>query len=60
MEEKTVVTVDTTTKTPDEPDQPSKKKGCGGSIVVTSAVTSLVALIGIGLLVFRRKKQIDK
>ena len=60
MEEKTVITVDTTTKNPDEPDKPSKKKGCGGSVVVTSVVASSIALIGIGLLVFRRKKQEDK
>ena len=39
-----------------EPETP-KKKGCGGSVVVTSALISCLALAGAGLLVFKKKGQ---
>ena len=42
--------------TPVEPDKPAKK-GCGGSIVATSAFLSVTALAGLGLLLFKKRKE---
>ena len=38
------------------PEEPAKKKGCGSSIVAASAMISLTALLGFGLLSIKRKK----
>ena len=38
------------------PETPTKKKGCGGSIVATSAIISITSLLGVGLLVFKKKE----
>ena len=40
-----------------EPEAPTKKGGCGGSIIASSAILSLVSLLGAGLLVFKKKKE---
>ena len=36
--------------------QPAKKGGCGGSIIATSALLSIVALMGVGLVSIKRRK----
>ena len=41
---------------PSGQEQPAKK-GCGGSIVATSALVSALALAGLGLLIFNKRKQ---
>lgn len=41
-------------ETPSE--EPAKKKGCGGSVVAASALISLTALIGAGLLISKKRK----
>ena len=38
-------------------EQSNTKKGCGGSIIASSIVISSVALAGIGLLAFRKRKE---
>ena len=38
------------------PEQPAKKKGCGGSVIAASALISIVSLAGVALL-FVKKKQ---
>ena len=32
------------------------KKGCGGSVIATSVVLSSLALVGVGLIIFKKKK----
>ena len=39
------------------PVEPSKKKGCGGSIIATSAVLSVISLAGLGLLILKKRKE---
>ena len=39
------------------PSEPSKKKGCGGSIIATSAVLSVISLAGLGLLILKKRKE---
>lgn len=41
---------------PDEPDEPSKKKGCGGSLIAGSAILSITAALGASLLLFKKRK----
>ena len=41
-----------TTPTP----TPTKKKGCGGSIIAGSVIISITSLLGAGLLVFKKKE----
>lgn len=41
--------------TPSE--QPSKKKGCGGSIIATSAIISAVSLLGAILMSYKKKEK---
>lgn len=53
----TVVGTNNNAPTPDEPEQPTKKKGCGGSIIAASALISTLCLAGAGLLVFKKRKQ---
>ena len=42
--------------TPAEPDKPAKK-GCGGSIIAASAIISITALAGFGLLISKKRKE---
>ena len=44
------------TDVPVTPDQPSKKKGCGGSIIAASSLISFVSLIGVGFLYIKKKQ----
>mgnify|MGYP002853513896 CR=1 FL=1 len=44
------------TVSPDD-STPAKKKGCGGSILAASALISVTALIGVGLLAFKKKEK---
>lgn len=50
---------DETPDTPDKPDEPSKpsKKGCGGSIIASSAIISITAALGASLLFFKKRKE---
>ena len=63
LEQKTVVTVDTNKAAPvdpvepEQPEEPAKKKGCGGSLVAASAVVSLISLAGLGLVIYKRRKE---
>ena len=38
-------------------DKPAKKKGCGGSIIATSALLSVLALASVGVLVSKKRKE---
>ena len=40
---------------PDTPSEPAKKKGCGGSIIASSAILSITASLGACLLFIKRK-----
>ena len=42
--------------TPVTPVKPASKGGCGGSIIATSAIISFTALIGVGLLFYKKKQ----
>lgn len=58
----TLTIVGTNNNAPDggdenEPEAPAKKKGCGGSVIVSSVVVSLFCLTGCGLLLLKKKKQ---
>ena len=49
----------TPTPTPggdETPAEPAKKKGCGGSIIAASAIISITALAGFGLLISKKRK----
>ena len=63
-----VVTVRQNSATPDseQPDQPSspdqeepkqEKKGCKGSVIVTSNMISITSLLGFGFLLFKKKEK---
>ena len=46
-------------ETPTEPDNPTptKKKGCGGSILASSIIVSMMSFAALGLIVIRHKKE---
>ena len=40
-----------------EPEEPAKKKGCGGSLIASSAVLSITAALGAALLLLKKRKE---
>ena len=44
------------TEEPVEPEEPAKKKGCGGSLIASSAILSITAALGACLLFLKKKK----
>ena len=40
-----------------EPEEPAKKKGCGGSLIAGSAILSITAALGASLLLFKKRKE---
>ena len=57
VSEEPVVPEDPDSETSENPDKPAKKKGCGGSIIATSAILSAIAFGGLGLLLFKKRKE---
>ena len=41
----------------EEAEEPSGKKGCGGSIVASSSLLALAAISGLGVIAFKRKEE---
>lgn len=39
------------------PEEPAKKKGCGGSLIAGSAILSITAALGASLLLFKKRKE---
>ena len=42
---------------PVEPDKPDEKKGCGGSIIASASIVSVVALLGCALLFVKKEEK---
>ena len=52
-----IVVIGDTPVTPEEPENPTSQAKCGGSIVTTSVILSTISLLGVSLILLRKRKQ---